>query len=346
VAALGVDDNDIPGAPLPSSPVTGTLNVLPETDPLADLDDVYSVYLAAGETFSARLTGPTGTEFTFWLYGPEAKSVYAETPGPIALSDEDAYPAYLRGAADAKLSYTAAKSGMHYLDVLTMNGAGTYTLEWAKGVKPTAKISSSRTIDYGTSTVLSGSVLSTSGAPLPGQRVELFADAYPYTAGLRRVGTVWTRADGTYRFTVKPTVTTEYRAVASVKKPGYAFAESAVSKVGVKPKITRANTSSSITHGRKFKIWGTITPKHTNGKSTVYVYAYKRYKKSNGTYAYAYKKKIKTTNYTSTAYPSRTRYYTKSATLPSAGKWKLVAKSADDGKHAAAKASSRYVWVK
>jgi hypothetical protein len=190
---------------------------------------------------------------------------------------------------------------------------------------------------------MTGSVLATTGAPLAGQRVELFSLAYPYTGAIARVGEFTTLADGSYSFTVKPSRYTRYLAIASVNLPGYSFADSVVRTVGVKPLVTKPNRSTTVYKGRSFKIWGYIKPRHTKGAHTVYVQAW--YKKPGAT-KYKYIKSIKTTNYVTTKYPTYTKYYTKTATLPYRGSWKLIAKAKNDGIHATAYSKAVYLKVR
>ncbi len=337
VSAVLVSDDNIPGVALPESPVVGTLVVL------LDKDDVFNVHLDAGDTVSARLTGAPGTEFILALYGPGATDVFAETPLPLAESYEDSYPSFLSNATDGTLSFTAVTSGTYYLDVYTVKGSGAYTVDFAEGVRPTVNLRNTHYINFGKSTVMNGSVLAATGAGLADQRVELFALAYPYTGAITLVGSRVTAIGGAFSFTVKPTRNTRYYAVASVDMDGYSFGDSAVRTVGVKPILTIPKRSKTIYKKRSFTTWGYIKPVHTKGAHTVYVQAW--YKKPGAT-KYKFVKSIKTTNYVTKKYPSYTKYYTKTASLPYKGRWKLVAKAKDDGVHSTAYSRALYVKVK
>ena len=62
-------DDDIPGIPLGASSVAGTL-----AQP-SDLNDVYRVYLEAGETITATVSGADGTDFDLFLFSPGTATV-------------------------------------------------------------------------------------------------------------------------------------------------------------------------------------------------------------------------------------------------------------------------------
>jgi putative cell wall-binding protein len=126
VLPTGVDD-DVPGVPLDSYPITsrivvGTLDALPISLPPVDRLDVYSVYLAPGEQLTLGLTGPVGN-FDLELLSPDTVSVYA--PQYVVTST---------GAGSTEsICYTAADlfgAGRYYVVVRTDNAEGAYTLTW------------------------------------------------------------------------------------------------------------------------------------------------------------------------------------------------------------------------
>jgi thermitase len=113
-------DSEIPGVPLVSSPVTGTL------DWVSDRDDVYSIYLSTGQTLEASMTGSPypGTDFDLALYPPDAAGL-EDTASIVAGS-------WSPGSAE-HFAYTAPVGGEYYLDVSAFRGAGSYTLRWKRG---------------------------------------------------------------------------------------------------------------------------------------------------------------------------------------------------------------------
>jgi hypothetical protein len=113
VSALAVDDN-VPGVPIPSSPFGGTL------DQDIDYDDVYSIYLAAGQVLQASITGDGGTDFDLYLYAPGTTDVMVDDW--VALAEEVTYP--------DTFVYTASVSGTYYLDAYAATGSGSYTITY------------------------------------------------------------------------------------------------------------------------------------------------------------------------------------------------------------------------
>lgn len=110
------DDRNIPGVPLPSSPVTGTLDVTTDTD------DVYRVLLGAGQTITVSLTGDAGTDFDLWLFGPNATDVDVSSQA-LANSELPTYP--------EQIVYTASTTGVYYIDAFAYKGSGSYTITWS-----------------------------------------------------------------------------------------------------------------------------------------------------------------------------------------------------------------------
>ncbi|MCL6560757.1 MAG: VCBS repeat-containing protein [Firmicutes bacterium] len=113
--ALGADDN-VPGVPLPPSPVIGTL------DEYTDFIDVYSVQLNPGDVLSASITGPAGTDFDLYLFAPGTIDVYYADP--VAGAAGGSYP--------DSFSYTvpAGGGGTYYLTSATLFGSGLYSISY------------------------------------------------------------------------------------------------------------------------------------------------------------------------------------------------------------------------
>jgi C1A family cysteine protease len=110
-----VADDDIPGVPIPASPVTGTL-----ANP-GDHNDVYAVHLAAGDLLQATLTGALGSDFDLSLFPPAATTVTMGSQA-VAWSERDYYP--------ETIAYAARTAGPHYLDADARSGSGTYTVTY------------------------------------------------------------------------------------------------------------------------------------------------------------------------------------------------------------------------
>jgi hypothetical protein len=111
----GSSDDEIPGVPLPASPVSG------HVDSVVDQDDVYAVHLALDDVLVVQLSQPaTGSDMDLYLYGPDATSIYGDAP--VAGSATTNTAEWFR--------YRAPKAGTYYLDVNAATGGGDYTLDY------------------------------------------------------------------------------------------------------------------------------------------------------------------------------------------------------------------------
>jgi putative cell wall-binding protein len=114
--AAAVGGANVPGVPLPASPVTGSL------EPTAHVDDVYSIGLFKGQSIDMTLTRDPGTTFDLYLYLPGTTDVYSEPPTASVFAST--YP--------EAISFTAGEGGTYYVDVnAPRGGPGAYNLEWA-----------------------------------------------------------------------------------------------------------------------------------------------------------------------------------------------------------------------
>jgi putative cell wall-binding protein len=109
-------DDDIPGVPIGSSPRAGTVD-----QPL-DPVDVYSISLDGGKRLTVDLTGPAGTDFDVFLYGPEAGSLNSATP--LAWGMGGTYPEQVR------YQVPSLGGGTYYVAVRAYSGAGVYGLSY------------------------------------------------------------------------------------------------------------------------------------------------------------------------------------------------------------------------
>jgi hypothetical protein len=338
-SALSTDDNDIPGATALSAPlVVGSLDAIND-------GDVYTVELKAGERFTAQLTGTGGTEFDLFLYDKAAVSVN-DTDAPVVAETFDwYYPRFLSDSSDDTFGFVAPEDGTYFLEVYSTGGTGLYWLKWAAGAAPSVGISSSGRITYGSKKTFTGSVVGTDGTALSAQALELYALSYGGD-DYKRVGTTTTAEDGTYSFSVKPTVHSYYKVVALSSAAGHSFAQSSERQVKVRIKLSKPKAPTSVYKGRYFKVYGYMIPKHKSGNHTVYIKAYHKEKQSNGTYKYVYRKAFRMTNYNSSKYPTMTKYHRKTIKLPYKGTWRLIAKAPDDGKHTTSLSAYTYLKVR
>ena len=115
-------DDDIPGVAIPASPFSD--DVAQDTDP----DDVFSIALSAGQTLTASIVGPAGSDFDLLLYPPGTATVNV-SGGTVAEARGAGYP--------DSLTHTATQSGTFYLDVYAYAGAGGYTVTYSVTAPPT-----------------------------------------------------------------------------------------------------------------------------------------------------------------------------------------------------------------
>lgn len=112
-------DGDIPGLPLVTSPVHGTLNAAAGDD-----SDVYEIHVLSGERVTFTLTGAPGTDFRVEVFAREASSI---SNGPMAT-----------GAAGAPVAFSPQATGSVFVRVRAIAGAGDYTLSHAIATVPHA----------------------------------------------------------------------------------------------------------------------------------------------------------------------------------------------------------------
>ncbi len=109
-ARATLNDDDLPGKPLTDGSV----------DELAagtDEEDVHRILLHAGEEARITVSGPGGTDYDLYLYGPAADDIGDPY---ITASLTSTYP--------EQITYVAAETGWHYLRVRRYFGGGAYTL--------------------------------------------------------------------------------------------------------------------------------------------------------------------------------------------------------------------------
>ncbi len=116
IKSSGEFDDDIPGRPLPPSPVTGTVSAI------SDPDDVFSVDLSAGDELTLQLAGAPGSDFDLYIFGPGNTTVDGSEPS-LEQAVGQSYP--------ERLTYVATTAGRYYVDVYAYAGSGGYTLTHA-----------------------------------------------------------------------------------------------------------------------------------------------------------------------------------------------------------------------
>jgi hypothetical protein len=187
---------NVPGVPLPSSPVGFYL------DSLGSWNVVYSVYLKAGDSFVGGLLPP--------VYGTH---MMLFPPGTTDLGSPSAFPvAWSEPLADGTelLGYIAPITGTYYLEAGNTTGYGWELLDWSIWEPTVLELQgpSSITVAYGASAGPTALLYDYySEGFLPGEPVNAYTsgDGADWT----QVATVYTDADG-YASYQMPITTTTY----------------------------------------------------------------------------------------------------------------------------------------
>lgn len=99
---------------IPLSTPTGSR--LDSLDRIADVNDMYSLYLPKGKRLTVTLDGDPGTDFDLYLHSPGGSTV-------VAFAADCTYP--------ERLVADVVTSGTYYLEVRAFRGSGSYRLEWS-----------------------------------------------------------------------------------------------------------------------------------------------------------------------------------------------------------------------
>jgi hypothetical protein len=148
-------DDDITGT-AKTLPIVALSDSIDNSEEYADADDVFAVYLTAGQTLDAALTDcPQDGDIALFLWNSAAETVWGGDTGLV-------YPVV--GDPGPTLHYTAPVAGTYYLDVAAYPGfAGTYTLN----ASATGRQATTVTIRTAATTTYIGKTVPLSGAVTP-----------------------------------------------------------------------------------------------------------------------------------------------------------------------------------
>jgi thermitase len=322
-AAPARGDANIPGVPLPVSPVAGRLD-----EALGDLNDVYAIKLDRGDTLSLSLTATKDAastvvpDFDLYLYGPSAQDVDLDTP--LAGSEKTSYP--------EQVTYKATRTATYYVTVFSASGSGAYALTWKRTPAEPYQISISApsTVSWGGSATVSATYKE-KGFGAANKAVSL--QSRVGTGSWTTIATKTTNTQGIASFAVKPTRKTSYRA--RIEYLGSAkFSTS--STITPKPYLT-ISAPTDVSRSKEFAVSGYLKPKHAKGAKDVVIKCY-----LNGTL----KKSVSAVNanYTNSSGATYTKYSAK-VSLPTKGKWTLKAYIAGDEVHTSFTTKGKSVYV-
>lgn len=338
VGAVGAGDNDMPGVPLPASPVTGSL------DDYVDFDDVYAVRLQVNDKLEVSMTGDDGTQFDIWLWSPGTKSIFTEKPlSRVIQSSQD--PA----SSSETFWYPVRNAGTYYLHVFNpldsaLASRGTYRLSYevTRLPSPTVSLKAPATVGWGKTASIAGTV-TLDGEGQRGARVLIQSKAAGSSAWkdlnfdkvAYRPKTVANDA-GRFTYSVKPTKKTQYRAVVwPTENSGWRFG--AATSVAPRVRLGAPHAPSSVKRKTAFKVYGYTAPRRAARAKTVTLVF------TRG--ARTVRVRAVNANHSSVKWGRSTRYNAR-VSLPTKGKWKVVATTGGDSLYAATTSTARYVTVK
>lgn len=308
------------GAPV----INGTVGAL------GDPDDVYVVWLYAGESISASLNSAAGQPLGLNLYDEYSDDLATGTKiasaGPSA-----SFP--------MGFSYTADESGYFFFDVRAAGTQAAYTLDLNVTRRNTsiAFWPGKTTVAYAGTTTLYGELWSDyldEAAPSTGEVMISFSTDGKFFEPMKIVPVV----NGQFSYTPWPMGQKIWFQATFLGNGTFCPSPTASTAVNVQADLGPVAGTRYST--RSYKLEGFMAPRHTPGSYPVRIYMW-RY--VNGSYkAYGYKNaRAYDYKYEGETY---TRYYY-AYKFPYTGKWRLQAYHADS-LHAATRSSYSYLTVK
>lgn len=322
--ATATADDDIAGLPLPASPLAGWL------DSYGDSDDVFGVAIGAGESLRFKLTGPATADYDVYVFGPDAPSVFAAEPDFPTATEPPSETSNESGL------FTPSAEATYYVDMYSAFGSGSYSFSYSVGEQSVLKFAGPTVIPFGGVASFSGSLTETDTTPRAGEQVRF--QRRPYGSSTwTTVATASVDASGAYSFSAKPAIRTDYRAYFD-GEPGEKLSY-ASSMVTVKPRVSvsRPWAPTSVRRGTSFLTAGYVKPRQSSGSKTIRVYA-QRYESGKWVTRRVY-------TAANSNYSTYSRYKTLMS-LPSSGRWRLIAISRENSKNAYSKSSYRYLSVR
>jgi len=319
-AVVNATDNDVPGIPARDRRLAGWV------DSAHDPHDVYALRMVKGEQLNLSIaSAPTGVGVR--VLAPSATSVNSPSVATASSSSRS-------------LSYTAAQSGIHYIDVVAGSGSGDYVIDYLSGLVTTLAATAPSACEWGGFATMSGVLRVASGGTVNGRAVTVEAKPHGSTTW-KRAGTTTTSPAGAFSIKVYPQERTQYRAVFDGEPRAYQSVTSAAKTVQPYAYLTKPSAPSRIKKGRSFVAAGKLRPWYKAGAKTISVKVSRRVR-SGGKYVY---KPYKTYKVKNTAYTAKTTKYSKRIRLPYRGKWRIVARVEGNNTFRTTTSSARFVTV-
>jgi len=321
---VSASGENIPGVPLPASPVAASIEST--TSP----HWVASIALKQSDRLSVSLTTTSTANFDLRLFSPWATDVadpLQQASYVLAASQTALYP--------EAFTYTAAGPGMHFIDVAASEETtGPFSLAYS--LKHLSKLfisgASSRVTAYGGTASLTAKLLD--------------VDEHAHEGNIRFYvspnGTTWkyfktvTTRYGIATLTVKPGSKTYYRARFLGDASFLAAPETPTVVVTPKVYLTAPSVPSSMVCNKAYLVSGYLKPRHASG---VYYVRLEAQRYESGTWVTKRTVKAKNANY------STYTKYVGSLALNLPGKWRVRAYAPADTLHALTYTGFKYVSV-
>ena len=347
IATFGIGQTIADATPLPLAAGAASFTGHLTAGATAGEDDVFDVFLTAGEvvTISMVAADPATTDFAIYVFGPDATDVWMDLP--VAYVD----PSFWNdGGGKQPLtisSFKAPRTGHYFIDAFTAvgsgytGGSGDYSLSVnveRRGTVVATMDQPTSALAYKDSTLIAGHVyyaydIMALGLwnPVATGDVTLLAsdDGIDYFP----LGTQTLEAGGSYMFET-PAYDRKMHYLVQYAGTGALTPSTAYTSVNMYASLAKPSASRYGT--RSYTLSGVLAPRHAAGSSVARVYLW-RY--VSGKWKASGYRTAKASNY---LFGSK---YSVKYKFPYAGKWKLQAYHSDSS-HATTRSSYTYLTVK
>jgi hypothetical protein len=349
IATVGIGENIAGATPLPMVGGTAAFSGHLTADAIGGEDDVFDIFLTAGEVVTVDMTAadPATTDFAVYLFGPDATDIWSMDEDPLAYVDPSFWNEEGVKEPLTISSFKAPKTGHYFIDAFTAvggdysGGSGDYTLivnVERRGTIVAIANQPTSALAFKDSTAIMGHVyyaydLLYSGLwnVVAAGDVTLLAsddgsDYFP-------LGTQTLEADGSYLFET-PVYDRKMHYLVQFSGTGALTPSTAYASVNMYASLT--NASASRYGIRSYTLSGILAPRHTAGSSAVRVYLWRYVSGKWKASGYATAK--------ASDYGFKSKYSVKYK-FPYTGKWRMQAYHSDSS-HATTRSGYSYVTVK
>jgi hypothetical protein len=225
------------------------------------------------------------------------------------------------------------------LEAHAFGGAGTYQIKYGfPSETPVLTASAPTNVSWGQEARIAGTMIGSTG-PVSGAAISVYAKEAG-SSSWRKAATAKTDTSGAYAVELEPKKRTAYQ-TRYIGSSNYLPSKAADVSVIPFAYLTRLSAPKTVKAGVAFTSKGYLKPRHAAGAESVKVLCYRSERQPDGRYRYVLRKTFSAVN---ANYSTYTKYSAK-VTLPSKGKWKMVARIDGDSTHATTQSSARYRTV-